>query len=57
MARPIKETPILRGKDAEDFLWHLDHPTPISNDEKVRAYSAAKDTFGVGNRAWDYLEL
>jgi len=37
MARPIKETPMLSGKDAEQFLWHLEHPTPASQEEKDRA--------------------
>lgn len=40
MARPIKETPILKGKDAENFLWHIDHPMPVSEEERVRAYHA-----------------
>lgn len=38
MARPIKETPVLRGKDAENFLWHMEHPTSIPQEEKDRAY-------------------
>lgn len=25
MARPIKETPILSGKDAERFVWNMYH--------------------------------
>ena len=25
MARPIKETPILSGKDAERFVWNMNH--------------------------------
>ena len=28
MARPIKEIPIMTGKDAERFRWHMDHPSP-----------------------------
>ena len=27
MARPIKETPVLTGKDAERFRWHMSHPS------------------------------
>jgi hypothetical protein len=37
MARPIKETPVLTGKDAERFRWHMDHPSPVSEEEKERA--------------------
>lgn len=40
MARPIKETPVLRGKDAEKFLWHIDNPSPVTKEEKDRAYHA-----------------
>lgn len=45
MARPIKDTPVLTGKDAERFRWHMDHPSPVSEEEKERArlsYEAAK---------------
>lgn len=38
MARPIKETPVLRGKDAENFLWHIEHPAPVSKEDRERAY-------------------
>lgn len=37
MARPIKETPVLSGKDADNFVWNLEHPTPASTEEKERA--------------------
>ena len=37
MARPIKETPILKGKDAERFVWHIENPTPVSEAEVLRA--------------------
>ncbi len=30
MARPIKETPILRGKDAERFVREIEKPNKIS---------------------------
>ena len=40
MARPIKETPVLTGKDAERFRWHMDHPSPVSSEEKERARQA-----------------
>ena len=37
MAKPIKDTPVLRGKDAERFRWHMEHPTPISEERKEKA--------------------
>ena len=40
MARPIKETPVLTGEDAKRFRWHMDHPSPVSPEEKERARKA-----------------
>ena len=37
MARPIKDTPTLTGNDAKRFRWHLEHPSPVSTEEKERA--------------------
>lgn len=39
MARPIKETPILYGKDAERFVRQMENVKPASEEEKkqVRA--------------------
>lgn len=45
MARPIKETPVLRGKDAEKFAMRMAHPAPVSSAEKEaarKAYEAFK---------------
>jgi hypothetical protein len=45
MARPIKETPVLRGKDAEKFAEKIANPAPVSQSEKDaarRAYEAFK---------------
>ncbi len=36
MARPIKETPILYGKDAERFLYEMENVKPASDAEKKR---------------------
>ena len=36
MARPIKETPTLRGKDAERFLRLMDEVQPVSKEEMER---------------------
>ena len=35
MAKPIKDTPILKGEDLERFIWNMEHPSPISEEEKV----------------------
>lgn len=37
MARPIKETPVLTGKDAERFAYAVANPRPISREEVLRA--------------------
>lgn len=45
MARPIKETPVLRGKDAEVFARRTANPAPVSKAEKEEtrmAYEAFK---------------
>lgn len=45
MARPIKETPVLRGKDAERFAKRMANPAPVSIAEKEaarKAYEAFK---------------
>lgn len=45
MARPIKETPVLTGKDAEKFAKRMANPASVSNAEKEaarKAYEAFK---------------
>lgn len=45
MARPIKETPVLRGKDAEISDRRITNPAPVSKSEKEaarKAYEAFK---------------
>ena len=37
MATPIKETPVLTGKDAERFAYAVEHPRPVSRYEVKRA--------------------
>lgn len=41
MARPIKETPALIGKDAEQFLIDLSNSKPVGEKERQHA----KDVF------------
>ncbi len=45
MARPIKETPVLTGKDAKTFAERIANPAPVSQAEKEaarKAYEAFK---------------
>lgn len=37
MALPIKETPVLTGKDAEKFIERMNNPKPVSQEEYERA--------------------
>lgn len=39
MARPIKETPALTGKDAEHFLLEIAESKPVSEETKQHAKS------------------
>ena len=36
MASPIKETPVLRGRDAERFLRKANNVVKVSLDERVK---------------------
>lgn len=40
MARPIKETPVLKGRDAAAFAKRLANPAPVSNAEREAARQA-----------------
>lgn len=40
MARPIKETPVLTGKDAKKFADRIANPAPVSQTEKEAARNA-----------------
>ena len=45
MARPIKDTPVVTGKDAVKFAERLANPTPETKEEKAvakRAFEAVK---------------
>ena len=37
MARPIAETPILFGEDAERFLYEMEHVEPLSDELQERS--------------------
>ena len=36
MARPIKETPILYGEEAQKFEMRMQRPEPVSQERPVR---------------------
>lgn len=36
MSRPIKDTPILYGKDARRFIYNIEHPKKLSDEVKER---------------------
>jgi hypothetical protein len=40
MARPIKETPVLKGKDAERFEKIISKPEPVSKERRDAAKKA-----------------
>jgi hypothetical protein len=42
MARPIKETPVLTGKDATRFAKEMDKPKSYSIEEKAQMKKARK---------------
>jgi hypothetical protein len=41
MARPIKETPVLSGKDAERFFQKMENVKPVSPEEIARIKKSA----------------
>lgn len=52
MARPIKESPELRGNDAVRFETLISTPRPVSKKEKERARKAYEVMKSVSNSQW-----
>ena len=52
MARPIKETPELFGKDAERFESIISNTKAISKTEKERARKAYETMRSISNFQW-----
>lgn len=52
MARPIKETPELRGSDAVRFETLISTPKPVSKEEKERARKAYEVMKSISNFQW-----
>ena len=52
MARPIKETPELYGKDAARFEKLISKSQPVSQEEKERARKAYEVMKSISNFQW-----
>ena len=52
MARPIKETPELRGEDALRFEKLISQPDPVCSEEKERARKAYELMKSISNFQW-----
>ncbi len=52
MARPIKDTPELYGKDAERFEKLISQPRPVAEEEKERARRAYELMKSISNFPW-----
>ncbi|MDE7412495.1 MAG: hypothetical protein K2N05_01715 [Muribaculaceae bacterium] len=52
MARPIKETPVLMGQDADRFETLISNPKPVSKEEKERARKAYEVMKSISNFQW-----
>ncbi len=52
MARPIKETPELYGKDAARFEKLISQSKPVSKEERDRARKAYEVMKSISNFQW-----
>ena len=52
MARPIKATPVLEGKDAERFLRLMNEPRPISKEELERMIKNYEFCMSIATFKW-----
>lgn len=52
MAKPIKETPELYGKDAERFERLISQTKPVSEEERERARKAYEMMKSISNFQW-----
>ncbi|MBO5267949.1 MAG: hypothetical protein J6B13_04225 [Muribaculaceae bacterium] len=52
MARPIKETPELYGKDAERLENLISHTKPVSQEERDKARKAYEYFRSISNFQW-----
>ena len=52
MARPIKETPVLSGKDAERFIEYISTSHPAPKEEIERARTAYEQVMSNPESNW-----
>ena len=52
MARPIKATPVLEGKDAERFLRLMNEPRPISKEEREKMEKDYEFMMSIATFKW-----
>ena len=49
MATPIKDTPTLYGEDARRFAYAVEHPRPITKEERERMETAHLRMMSIAN--------
>ncbi len=49
MARPIKETPVITGKDAQRFEEKMQNVVPVSKEEKECARKAYEELKAIAS--------
>jgi hypothetical protein len=47
MARPIKDTPVLKGRDAREFRKKIENPIPISKEEREEMERIYKEVLSI----------
>ncbi len=52
MARPIKATPVLEGKDAERFLRLMNERRPVSEEEKKKMMEDYEFFMSIATFKW-----
>lgn len=52
MAKPIKETPVLYGTDAQRFEQMISQPLTVTPEEKERARKAYEVMKSISNFQW-----
>ena len=52
MARPIKATPVLEGKDAERFIRLMNEPRLVSKEERERMIKNYEFCMSIATFKW-----
>lgn len=53
MARPIKETPVVYGKDAIRILKEIENPVPLSKERRDEIRSVGEYFASQPKRTWE----